>query len=127
MNLDVYDLKPFAENVEMADNFVTNNGGEGGGGGYVLQHHHQRAAAVASAATEMVGQMGFKCQEIKPVNFVIPDEVSCITGENCLYKKISMNADKNRVSPAPQKTHKGRKKPLVVKGQWTIEEDMWEI
>ena len=55
------------------------------------------------------------------------DEVSCIMGENRLYKKISMNSAKNRVSPTPQKTHKGRKKPYVVKGQWTIEEDKWEI
>ena len=59
--------------------------------------------------------------------FVIPNEVSCITGENRLYKKINMNSAKNRVSPALQKTHKGRKKPRVVKGQWTIEEDRWEI
>ena len=88
-----------------------------------MQHHHQRAAATAAVA-RMVGRVGFNCQEIKPVNFVIPDEVSCIMGENCLYKKISMNSAKNRVSPAPQKTHKGRKKPHVVKGQWTIEEDM---
>ena len=47
--------------------------------------------------------------------------------ENRLYKKISMNSAKNRVSLTPQKTHKGRKKPHVVKGQWTIEEDKWEI
>ena len=38
-----------------------------------------------------------------------------------------MNSAKNRVSSALQKTHKGRKKPRVVKGQWTIEEDRWEI
>ena len=109
----------------MAKNFPTNNRG-GGGGGYLLQQHHQRAAAAATAAAEMVGQIGFNCQEIKPVNFFIPDEVSCIMGENRLYKKISMNSAKNRVSPTPQKTHKGRKKPHVVKGQWTIKEDKWE-
>ena len=127
MNLDVYELKPFTENIRMAENFPTNNGGGGGGGGYLLQHHHQRAAIVATVAAEMVGPMGFNCQEIKPVNFVIPDEVSCITGENHLYKKISMNSSKNRVSQVLEKTHKGRNKPHVVKGQWTIEEDRWEI
>ena len=127
MNLDAHELKPFAENVGMAENFPTNNGGEGGGGGYMLQHHHQRTAATATTAAEMVGQVGFNYQEIKLVNFVIPDEVSCITGENHLYKKISVNSAKNIVSPTPQKTHKGRKKPHVVKGQWTIEEDRWEI
>ena len=118
MNPDVYELKPFAENVGMAENFPTNNGG-GGGGGYLMQHHHQRAAAA-----KMVGRVGFNCQEIKRV---IPDEVSCIMGENRLYKKINMNSAKNRVSPAPHKTHKGKKKPHVVKGQWTIEEDKLEI
>ena len=127
MNLDVYELKPFTEDIEMAENFPTNNGGGGGEGGYLLQHHHQRAAVVATAAAEMVGPVGFNCQEIKPVNFVIPDKVSCITGENHLYKKISMNSAKNRVSQALEKTHKGRNKPHVVKGQWTIEEDRWEI
>ena len=112
MNLDVYDLKPFVENVEMADNFPTNNVGEGGGGGYLLQHHHQRAATEASIAAEMVGQVGFNWGRMvgqvgfKPVNFLISDEVSCITGENRLYKKISMNSDKNRVSPTPQKTQR---------------------
>ena len=33
MHLNVYELKPFAENVRMAENFSTNNGGRGGGGG----------------------------------------------------------------------------------------------
>ena len=126
MNLHVYELKPSAENAGMAENFSTNNGG-GRGGGYLLQHHHQRAASAATSASEMVGQVGFNCQEIKPVNVVILDEVSCITGDNRLYKKISMNSAKNTVSPAPQKTDKGRKKPHVVKGQWKIEEDRWEI
>ena len=78
---------------------------------------------MATVAAEMVGPMGFNCQEIKPVNFVIPDEVSCITGEKQLYKKISINWFKNRVSQVLDKTHKGRNKPHVVKGQWTIEED----
>ena len=82
---------------------------------------------MATTAVEMVGRVGFNCQEIKPINFVILDEVSCITGENRLYKKISMNSAKKRVSPTPQKTHKGRKKPHVVKEQWAIEEDRWEI
>ena len=68
MNLDVYELKPFAENVGMAE---TNNGGiGGGGGGYLLQHHHQRAAAVATTIVDMMGWVGFNCQEIKLVNLL---------------------------------------------------------
>ena len=116
MNLDVYELKPFAKKVKMAENFSTNNGGRGGGGGYMLQHHHQRAMAVATTAVEMVGQVGFNCQEIKPINFVILDEVSCIIGEKLLYKKISMNSAKKRVSPAPQKTHKVERNPMWLRG-----------
>ena len=87
MNLDVYDLKPFVENVEMAENFSSNNGGGGGGGGYLLQHHYHRAAAAAAAAAEMVGRVGFNCQEIKPINFVIPDEVSYIIGRIVCTRK----------------------------------------
>ena len=71
MNLDVYELKPFAENGGMAENFLTNNGGRGGGGGrYLLQHHHQRAAAMATATVDMMGRVGFNCQEIKRVNLL---------------------------------------------------------
>ena len=71
MNLDVYELKPFTENVGMAENFQTNNGGiGGGGGGYLLQHHHQRAAAMATATVDMMGWVGFKCQEIKLINLL---------------------------------------------------------
>ena len=71
MNLDVYELKPFAEKVGMAVNFLTNNGGRGGGGGgYLLQHHHQRAVAVATGTVYMMGRVGFNCQEIKLVNLL---------------------------------------------------------
>lgn len=115
MNLDVYELKPYAENVGVMENFQSNNGG-----GYLL-HHHQRAAAADMMGLDR-GRVAFNCQEIKPVNFVIPDEV-CIAAENSLYKKISMSSAKNGASPAAKKTYKGRKKTHVVKGQWTIEED----
>lgn len=116
MNLDVYELKPLAENMEVMENFQSNNGG-----GYLL-HHHQRAAAADVMGLDH-GRMAFNCPEIKPVNFVIPDEVSCITAENRLYKKIGLTAAKNRISPTGKKTGKGRKKTHLVKGQWTIEED----
>ncbi|KAJ9677762.1 hypothetical protein PVL29_022634 [Vitis rotundifolia] len=115
MNLDVYELKPYAENVGVMENFQSNNGG-----GYLL-HHHQRAAAADMMGLDR-GRVAFNSQEIKPVNFVIPDEV-CIAAENRLYKKISMSTAKNGASPAAKKTYKGRKKTHVVKGQWTIEED----
>lgn len=119
MNLDVYELKPFAD-----ENFQTSNGG----GGYMI-HHHQRGSAAAPVAADVVG-LERGCGG-RAVNFVIPDEVSCITAENGLYKKLSLiGSAKSRVSPAAvaaaKKTHKGRKKPHVVKGQWTIEEDRWE-
>lgn len=61
---------------------------------------------------------------IKPLNFVVPDEVSCITAENGYYKKGG-GMNKNRTSLFTRRTSKTRKKTNVVKGQWTIEEDRY--
>lgn len=60
--------------------------------------------------------------EIKPLNFMVPDEVSCITsGRNGHIQKGIIN--KNTNFPSLLRTSKGRKKPTVIKGQWTVEED----
>ena len=65
------------------------------------------------------------CRDIiKPLNFVLPDEVSCISAENGYYKKIGMN--KIRALPITKKPQKGCKKSNVVKGQWTVEEDRYK-
>ena len=65
------------------------------------------------------------CLDImRPLNFVVPDEVSCITLENGYNKKIGKN--KNRAFPTTKKPQEGRKKSNVVKGQWTVEEDRYK-
>lgn len=60
-------------------------------------------------------------QEIKPVNFIVPDEVSCITSGNGHFQKAVVNKNLNFSSLL--RAAKGRKKPTVIKGQWTVEED----
>ncbi|XP_023516757.1 transcription factor MYB98-like [Cucurbita pepo subsp. pepo] len=60
-------------------------------------------------------------QEIKPVNFIVADEVSCVTSGHGHIQKAIMN--KNATFPSLLRTSKVRKKPTVIKGQWTIEED----
>lgn len=60
--------------------------------------------------------------EVKPVNFIVPDEVSCIsTSGNAQIQKESMN--KNVTFSSLLRTARGRKKANVIKGQWTVEED----
>ncbi|XVF12073.1 hypothetical protein REPUB_Repub08aG0083200 [Reevesia pubescens] len=114
-NVDFYECKPFAGNVghgQVMDNF------EGGG----LQNLSQTRRNSNDVMGSEIGYMPFDFQETKPVNFVVPDEVSCVTAENAYYKKVGMN--KNRVlASTSRRTWKGRKKSNVVKGQWTIEED----
>ncbi|XP_022735616.1 transcription factor MYB98-like [Durio zibethinus] len=109
-NVDFYECKPFADNVghgQVMDNFQS--------GGFL--NLSQR-----NSNNVMGSDIGcFDLQETKPVNFVVPDEVSCVTAENAYYKKAGMN--KNRVLASNPSTWKGRKKSNVVKGQWLIEED----
>nr|WRO64641.1 MYB transcription factor protein [Rosa persica] len=65
-------------------------------------------------------------QDIKPMSFVVPDEVSCINSENGYYKGAGINhKGTSRLSTIARagSTFKGRKKNNVVKGQWTIDED----
>ncbi|XWS60740.1 hypothetical protein CRYUN_Cryun07bG0061700 [Craigia yunnanensis] len=107
-NVDFYECKPFADNVghgQVMDNFHT--------GGLNLSQRNSNDVMGSD-----IGYMPFDLHEMKPVNFVVPDEVSCVTAENAYYKKVDMN--KNRVLASTPRT---RKKSNVVKGQWIIEED----
>ncbi|KAG6683678.1 hypothetical protein I3843_12G027200 [Carya illinoinensis] len=106
---------PFAENGgdgHVMDNFQN--------GGY-LSFPQKNPGDIM--ATDHQGPMAFTTsfQDVKPVNFVVPDEVSCITAEIGSSKKFGMN--KNRALPTTTREYKGRKKSNLVKGQWTIEED----
>lgn len=59
----------------------------------------------------------------KPSNFVVPDEVSCVTAENGYYKKVHVTGKNRNNSLAKRRAFKGHKKTNPVKGQWTGEED----
>ncbi|KAK7817845.1 transcription factor myb98, partial [Quercus suber] len=112
-DFDMYECKPFMDNGghgHVMDNFES--------GGYLNLPQRNPIDIMGLDRSHMV----FTSQDIiKPLNFVVPDEVSCITAENGYYKKIGMN--KNRALPTTKKPQKGRKKSNVVKGQWTVEED----
>ncbi|CAH2078610.1 unnamed protein product [Thlaspi arvense] len=67
-------------------------------------------------------------ETIKPMNFVMPDEVSCVSADNDCYKSLSFNQTKPFLtrklsSSSSSSSWKGKKKSTLVKGQWTAEED----
>ncbi|KAF5459905.1 hypothetical protein F2P56_019815 [Juglans regia] len=111
------ECKPFAENGghgHVMDNFQS--------GGRYLSFPQTNPADIV-ATDDHQGPMAFTTtfQDVKPVNFIVPDEVSCITSEIGYYKKFGMN--KNRALPTTTREYKGRKRSNLVKGQWTTEED----
>ncbi|XP_003601252.3 transcription factor MYB98 [Medicago truncatula] len=61
-------------------------------------------------------------QETKPLNSVVPDEVSCISSVN-YYKRVGMNRNNKAYPYASRKPEKVKKKINFIKGQWTVEED----
>ncbi|XVF50325.1 hypothetical protein PTKIN_Ptkin04bG0087700 [Pterospermum kingtungense] len=107
--VDFYDSKPFGDSV--MDNFQS--------GGFLNLSQMNPNDVMGSD----IGYMPFDLQETKPVNFVVPDEISCVSTapENAYYKKAGTT--KNRILASTPRTWKGRKKSNVVKGQWIIEED----
>ncbi|XP_010532368.1 PREDICTED: transcription factor MYB98 [Tarenaya hassleriana] len=74
-----------------------------------------------TTAMMMTIPFDYHADVIKPVNFVIPDEVSCVSAENNSHN-AGGGLDKSRAFPT-RKSWKGRKRSTVVKGQWTVEED----
>lgn len=69
----------------------------------------------------MVVNQSYPTETNKSLNYVVPDEVSCITPSN-YYRRVGLNKN-NRESPTSRRTFKGRKKSNIVKGQWTVDED----
>ncbi|KAG2238322.1 hypothetical protein Bca52824_092420 [Brassica carinata] len=64
----------------------------------------------------------------KPMNFVMPDEVSCVSADNDCYKSMSFNKTKPILtrklsSSSSSSSWKEKKETTLVKGQWTSEED----
>ncbi|KAL6509624.1 hypothetical protein OROGR_022934 [Orobanche gracilis] len=71
---------------------------------------------------------------MKPLNFLVPDESSCVTSDNlgCLKRNGSKrsniilrrnNTSNDRESKSTRKCVGGQKKYRSAKGQWTIDED----
>ncbi|TKY55213.1 Transcription factor MYB98 [Spatholobus suberectus] len=110
-DFEVYECKPFVSgNAHLMDNF------QYVGYSMNLPRTNQLDMMVSSQS-----YMPFNPLETKPLNFVVPDEVSCISPPN-YYKRIGLN--KNiRESPSTRRTFKARKKSNIVKGQWAADED----
>jgi myb proto-oncogene protein len=103
-------------NAYVMDNFLYGN--------YGLNNlsHRNNQVEIMVTNTNQSNYFPFNIsQEIKPLNFGVPDEVSCISPLN-YYKRINMNKN-NKGILTSRKTQKVRKRSNVVKGQWTVEED----
>lgn len=100
---DDFEFKPFEiENgCEMMQSNYT---------GYGCLTHMGKTFVGISELDHLVQASG-PTQDPKPVRFFIPDEGSCVTGENGMIKKSNGNPCK------------GKKKTYSSKGQWTKEED----
>ncbi|OWM65441.1 hypothetical protein CDL15_Pgr009031 [Punica granatum] len=115
IDLDFYENKPYVDTYggghgQVMDNFQ--------GGGY-LGNFTERTGSC------MAGQY-FNCQlDVKPMSFVAPDEISCISAENGYSYQNQYGTSKARAlaSSTARRACKSRTKSHVVKGQWTIEED----
>ncbi|KAG8638810.1 hypothetical protein MANES_14G064900v8 [Manihot esculenta] len=109
-----YECKPFADtnggHGQVMDNFQS--------GRYLNLPESNPTDMMVSNQNN---NMSLNFQEVKPINFLVPDEVSCVSANHEYHKKVGLN--KNRASPSARRTWKGCKKNNLVKGQWTIEED----
>ncbi|RDX65643.1 Transcription factor MYB98, partial [Mucuna pruriens] len=117
-DFQVYECKPFAESnasghahAHLIDNF------QYVGYSLNLPRTNQLDMMVANQS-----YLSFNALETKPSNFVVPDEVSCISPPN-YYKRVGLNKSIMRESPSTRRTFKARKKSNIVKGQWTADED----
>ncbi|KAF9667877.1 hypothetical protein SADUNF_Sadunf15G0068900 [Salix dunnii] len=116
-----YECKPFVGNI---------SGGGGHGHGQVNENLQSGAYLNLSSQRSSIDEIGsnqghvsLNFEEIKPVSFVVPDEVSCVSAaKNECNRKMGLN-NTRALLPSARKTWIGPKKNSVVKGQWTIEED----
>ncbi|XP_050378183.1 transcription factor MYB98-like [Argentina anserina] len=129
-DVSFYECKPLNISENSGHGQVLDNFQSGSGGGY-LNYPNPRSNAIGNmmGITHRSGTNFLpliNSQDIIPVSFVVPDEVSCINSENGYYKRAGMNhKGTSRLSAIARagSAIKGRKKNNVVKGQWTIDED----
>ncbi|CAJ1975127.1 unnamed protein product [Sphenostylis stenocarpa] len=115
-DFDVYECKPFVENSVSKHTHVMDNFLYGNHNLFLSQRNIEPDMMVANQIF-----LPLSPQEIKPSDFVAPDEVSCISPVDN-YKRIGVNKN-NKPYPTTRRTCKVRKKSNIVKGQWTLEED----
>lgn len=114
-DFDVYECKPFVENNSNSHAHVMDNF-QNEGYSLNLPRRNQQDMMVANQS-----YLPFNPLETKPLNIVVPDEVSCISPAN-YYKRVGLNKN-NKAFPTTRRTFKVRKKSNIVKGQWTEDED----
>ncbi|KAL6181838.1 hypothetical protein ACLB2K_048487 [Fragaria x ananassa] len=130
-DVNFYECKPLIISENLGHGQVLDNFQSGSSGGGYLNFQNPRSNPVGHmmgishrSGTNFLPLTN--SQDIKPVSFVVPDEVSCVNSENGYYKRVGMNhkgtSTLSTISRAGP-TFKGRKKNNVVKGQWTIDED----
>ncbi|CAG7897920.1 unnamed protein product [Brassica rapa] len=128
--VDFYESKPHLMNhhFQASDNQY-----------FTRDHHHQEISLVDEHNPVDLEQNNMMMMRmlpfeylptaiIKPTNFMMPDEVSCVSADNNCYKAMSFNKTKpfltrNLSSSSSSSSWKGKNNTTLVKGQWTAEED----
>lgn len=113
-DLDMYETKIFAEN---------------GGHGLVMDNFQVGGSLMAVTTADMMNESGQSHVSVdyhQDVSFMVPDEVSCISAGNGYYRKSLVNKSKASSSSLSRRTYRARKRPHLIKGQWTTEEDRLE-
>lgn len=114
-HFELYESKPFSESNGSANTHLMDNFQYVGYSTLNLARTNQ-----VNMMVENQSYLPFNALETKPMNFAVPDEVSCISPPN-YYKRLNKSI---RESPrSTRRTFKARKKSNIVKGQWTTEED----
>ncbi|RHN63506.1 putative transcription factor MYB-HB-like family [Medicago truncatula] len=119
-DFDVYDGKSFAENnsgSEHAHNLIDNFQYDG----YSLNIPRRNQLDLM---VENHSYFSFNNpSETKSLSYVVPeDEVSSIAPTN-YYQRAGLNINNSLLSPTTRRAFKAKKKTIIVKGQWTVEED----
>ncbi|GMJ06690.1 myb domain protein 98 [Hibiscus trionum] len=114
-SVDFYEGKPFAAAGSIGHGQVMDNFGSVG----MLNLCHQR-----NSSNDVNNNMGSDVGNYvaAPFDFVVADEMSCVTAENGYCNKNSHRVLANSTSRRSS-NWKGRKKCNGVKGQWSMEED----
>lgn len=119
-DFDVYDGKSFAENnsgSEHAHNLIDNFQYDG----YSLNIPRRNQLDLM---VENHSYFSFNNpSETKSLSYVVPeDEVSSIAPTN-YYQRAGLNINNSLLCPTTRRAFKAKKKTIIVKGQWTVEED----